>query len=34
VISDTVRRLAGHEPVALAEYLGAHTESLDHVTVS
>jgi NAD(P)H dehydrogenase (quinone) len=34
VISDTVRRLAGHEPVALAEYLRAHPESLDHVTVS
>jgi NAD(P)H dehydrogenase (quinone) len=34
VISDTVHRLAGDEPVALAEYLRAHPESLDHVTVS
>jgi NAD(P)H dehydrogenase (quinone) len=33
-VSDTVCRLAGHEPVALAEYLRAHPESLDHVTGS
>lgn len=31
-VSDWVHRLVGHEPVTLAEYLGAHPESLDHVT--
>jgi NAD(P)H dehydrogenase (quinone) len=30
-VSDDVRRLTGHEPVTLAEYLEAHPESLDHV---
>jgi uncharacterized protein YbjT (DUF2867 family) len=31
VVSDDVRRLAGHEPVALEEYLRAHPECLEHV---
>jgi NAD(P)H dehydrogenase (quinone) len=31
-VSDWVLRLAGHEPLTLAEYLKAHPESLDHVT--
>jgi NAD(P)H dehydrogenase (quinone) len=31
-VTDGVRRLAGHEPMTLAEYLDAHPESLDHVT--
>jgi NAD(P)H dehydrogenase (quinone) len=31
-ITDNVKRLAGHEPVTIAEYLAAHPESLDHVT--
>lgn len=30
-VADTVLRLAGHEPVTLAEYVEAHPESLDHV---
>jgi len=30
-VTDSVRRLAGHEPVTLMEYLEAHPESLDHV---
>ena len=29
--TDAVERLAGHPPVALADYLGTHPESLDHV---
>lgn len=32
VVSDTVQRLAGHEPVTLAEYVEAHPEALEHVT--
>jgi len=32
-ISDTVARLAGHEPTTLAEYVRAHPDCLDHVTV-
>jgi hypothetical protein len=31
-VTDGVRRLAGHEPVTIMEYLEAHPESLDHVT--
>jgi NAD(P)H dehydrogenase (quinone) len=31
-VTDWIRRLAGHEPVTLVEYLEAHPESLDHVT--
>lgn len=31
VVSDTVRRLAGHEPITLDEYVQAHPESLAHV---
>ncbi|MGA7989568.1 MAG: SDR family oxidoreductase [Candidatus Dormiibacterota bacterium] len=30
-VSDDVRRLTGHEPLTLAEYLEAHPGSLDHV---
>jgi NAD(P)H dehydrogenase (quinone) len=30
-VTDEVRRLAGHEPMTLTEYLGTHPESLDHV---
>jgi NAD(P)H dehydrogenase (quinone) len=30
-VTDTVRRLAGHEPASLAEYLAANPGSLDHV---
>jgi NAD(P)H dehydrogenase (quinone) len=31
-VTDWIRRLAGHEPVTLVEYLEAHPECLDHVT--
>jgi NAD(P)H dehydrogenase (quinone) len=31
VVSDTVRRLAGHEPITLDEYVQAHPASLAHV---
>ena len=31
-VTDWVRRLAGHEPVTITEYLEAHPESLGHVT--
>jgi uncharacterized protein YbjT (DUF2867 family) len=31
VVSDAVRRLAGHEPATLAEYLRDHAGALDHV---
>jgi NAD(P)H dehydrogenase (quinone) len=31
-IGDGVQRLAGHEPVTLAEYLAANPNALDHVT--
>jgi NAD(P)H dehydrogenase (quinone) len=31
-ISDDVKRLAGHEPLTLAEYLAADPHALDHVT--
>jgi NAD(P)H dehydrogenase (quinone) len=31
VVSDTVRRIVGHEPVTLPEFAGAHPESLEHV---
>ena len=31
-VTDWIRRLAGHQPVTLAEYLEAHPDSLDHVT--
>jgi NAD(P)H dehydrogenase (quinone) len=30
-ISGDIKRLAGHEPITLGEYLDAHPESLDHV---
>jgi NAD(P)H dehydrogenase (quinone) len=30
-VTDEVRRLAGHEPTTLTEYLEAHPESLDHI---
>lgn len=30
-VTDAVERLAGHPPVALGDYLGAHPESLAHV---
>ena len=32
-ISDTVARLAGHEPTTLAEYVRAHPDCLGHLTV-
>jgi uncharacterized protein YbjT (DUF2867 family) len=32
VVSDTVRRLAGHKPIILAEYLRDHPWALDHVS--
>src|SRR5215216_4172274 len=32
-ISDTVARLAGHEPTTLVEYVRAHPDCLDHLTV-
>ncbi len=31
LVSDDVRRLAGHEPATLVEFLEAHPDSLDHV---
>lgn len=31
VVSDIVRRLAGHTPITLADYVRAHPESLEHV---
>jgi len=31
-VSDSVARLAGHEPMTLAEYVRANPDSLDHVT--
>lgn len=31
-ISDQIKRLAGHEPLTLAEYLAADSHALDHVT--
>ena len=34
VTSDAVRRLAGHEPITLAEYLRDHPRALDHVTAA
>jgi NAD(P)H dehydrogenase (quinone) len=33
-VSEDVRRLTGHEPITLAEYLAAHPESLDHVVAA
>ncbi len=30
-VSPAVRELTGHDPVALADYLRAHPEALDHV---
>jgi NAD(P)H dehydrogenase (quinone) len=33
-ISDSIKQLAGHEPMTLAEYLAAHPEGLDHVTAA
>jgi uncharacterized protein YbjT (DUF2867 family) len=34
VVSDTVKRIAGHEPVSLEEFVSAHPESLEHVQPS
>ena len=31
-VSDTVRRLTGHPPVRLAQYIKTHPESLGHVS--
>jgi NAD(P)H dehydrogenase (quinone) len=31
-VTDTVARLAGHEPQSLADYVRAHPDCLDHVT--
>ena len=31
VVTDTVQRIAGHEPVTLEEFVRAHPNSLDHV---
>jgi hypothetical protein len=31
-ISGDIKRLAGHEPLTLAEYLAADPHALDHVT--
>jgi NAD(P)H dehydrogenase (quinone) len=32
-VSDTVARLARHEPTTLDEYVRAHPDCLDHVTI-
>jgi len=31
-VTDTVARLAGHEPESLAGYVRAHPDCLDHVS--
>ena len=31
VVTDTVARVAGHEPMTLAEYIRKHPDSLAHV---